>query len=191
MTGIPKSDGSRARSGEDVAARREAVRALAERGEEAFEPLALALHDEDVDVQLTAVRALGDLNDPRAASLLADTLSKTALDDFVRREALLGLAVRRDADRVIAALVDEAQGPIVRAEAALALAELRDPRSIEPLLAVLQNAHERVRAAAAVALEKVGDAEAARALRLAAINDEARAVRRAAARAAKAHQEID
>ena len=173
-------------SSADVRTRRRAIEALARESDpRALPALAAAIGDEDVDVQLGAVRAVGSISDPRVPEMLREVVSRTDLDDFVRRDAVLALRDLRETTVLRCVLADEAQGWIVRSEAALALARLRDVGSLALIVNALRNGHERLREPAANALCELGDARAIDALRYAATNDENRNVRKAARNAVR------
>lgn len=106
---------------------------LAKIGPPAVEPLMAAYNDKDHDVQFYAIRAFGDIKDPRAVDLLIAALKykDTSGYDYEIRE-----------------------------EAARALGEIKDPRADQPLIVALKDSDDRVMKAAGDALGKIGDPQA-------------------------------
>ena len=94
---------------------------------------------------------------------------------------LLRLEDRREYDPAVFQALTSPSAPL-RRRAALAAARIRDPRSIVPLGALLNDADTAVAATAAFALGQIGPAavEAAAALRTATLTDADAGVRRAA-----------
>jgi HEAT repeat protein len=159
-----------------------AEKALVNIGAAAVEPLIAALENPDVRVREGAVRALGEIKDPRAvrpliAALkngnrvrLTDVLSRIGApaveplvaalknpDVQVREGSVRALGKINDPRTVrplIAALKDA--DPVVRAGAARTLGEIKDPRVVEPLVAALRDPGWAVRHMAAQALGKMG-----------------------------------
>jgi HEAT repeat protein len=121
---------SAALSVDDPATRRAAIRALtALGGELAVEHIALALADEDVDVQIEATRALGELRDHEGRPVGADAL-------------LLALG---------------SSTPAVQAAAARSLGAIAEGRAVEPLRELLRDGAPGVAVAAMEALRALGD----------------------------------
>ena len=121
-----------------------------------------ALQDDDRDVRQAAVEALGRIRDLRSVSPLIAALRDK--DTSVRRvvnESLNKItpdwpqseAVTQQVPEFIEALQDDDRD--VRQATAEALAYFRDPRSVEPLIALLRDKDSRVRETAVEALEKV------------------------------------
>jgi HEAT repeat protein len=171
---------------EDARVRRNAARELARLADsQAVEALAQAIDDPDEEVATSAAWALGEIDDPRVTEILDATVRDLARDEFVRREAVLGLANRGRVDVIEDVLKDERQGWVVRSEAAGTLAELGE-RTAKPILReLLEHAHEKVREAAAEALAVLGSKDDLQALTLAFVNDNDKRVAKAADRAIK------
>jgi HEAT repeat protein len=105
-------------------------------------------------VRFDAVRALGDLADPRATDLLAKALEDE--DPSVRSEAAYVLGERGDegvGEPLIAAIED----PDVQAAAAGALGKIGEYRAVRPLIGCLDDEQVLVQIAAARALGEIGD----------------------------------
>jgi HEAT repeat protein len=146
------------------------------------DPLIGALKDEDKDVRETAVQALGQFKDPRAAGPLVDALrdwpsmssvgrslkkiGKPAVEPLVAAladdnpavraaaaETLGSIGDRRAVEPLVLALKDE--DPQARKNAVTALSWIQDPRAVEPLIAVLNDEDEGVQSEAAWALSKI------------------------------------
>lgn len=97
-------------------------------GEEAVDPLIVALRDSDDDVRADTAEALGRIGDPRAVEPLISVLRDTKDD------------VYND----------------LGAYAAEALGKIGDPRAVEPLIAALRATDHDVRELAANSLRKIG-----------------------------------
>ncbi len=145
--------------------------------EGAFEEVVLALQSPDDDVREEAVRALGELREPRAI----EPLIRALVDDnrFVRREAAKSLGKIGD-PRVIHPLIealkdDDRYG---REGAAEGLAELGDV-AVLPLIRALEHPDWHVRMGAVIALRINGDRRAVMPISRSA-GDENRFVRREA-----------
>jgi len=165
------------------------VRALGDtRDSRALGPLIGATKDKDRGVAASAVNALGWLGDAAAVPVLVESLRHE--DPVVRTMAAQGLRMLQfrihgeaappgAVDALLAALGDT--DPHVRGAAADTLGWFRDPRAVEPLMAILQAdpaAFPRDRAA--VALGNLADSRAIDPL-AAALQDEDLRVRRMAA----------
>jgi len=108
-------------------------------------------------VSRSAARELGRLGHSRALKPLADLLATPEVSDSVA-EALIRAGAKAVAV-LIAALKSES--PLARRAAARALGEIRDPRPVEPLAAVVQGDDDYgVRTAAANALGQIKDQRA-------------------------------
>jgi HEAT repeat protein len=108
---------------------------LAKIGPPAVEPLMAAFNDKGYDVRFYAIRALGEIKDPRAVDLLIAALKYKDKEPF-------GYDYE------------------IREEAARALGEIKDPRADQPLIAALKDSDDRVVKAAGDALGKIGDPQA-------------------------------
>jgi len=123
--------------------------------------LLAALREKRTDAE-QIVRALEQLGDPRSIGPLIEVLGSEYGDE---RSAAVG-ALKRigplSADPLVQALKDK--NPRVREGAALALGELREPRTTEPLVETLADADPTVHDTAVLALGQVGDSRAVEAL---------------------------
>jgi hypothetical protein len=123
-----------------------------------------ALHDGSSEVRASAVRGLGRLNHPAAASVVADAMADP---DVEVRRAALGTVLRLNFFREHEALLDGLGDPddAVRAQAAQLLGQLRVGEAVPALIALLEGDPDRdVRQAAAWALGRAGGADSRRAL---------------------------
>ncbi|MEM9192467.1 MAG: HEAT repeat domain-containing protein [Myxococcota bacterium] len=117
-------------SADDPGTRRSAIEALASvNAPSATEYIALALADEDIDVQVAAARALGTLSDLEA--------NPAAIDQLLQ--------------------VLQAEEPTVQAAAARALGRIGDPRAIHALRELLRNGSSGVAVEALRALRALSD----------------------------------
>lgn len=113
-------------------------------------------YKKDMQVQISAVEALGTIRDPRAFDALVDAL---LVDE---RE------IRQTASKVLGRIGDlQAVDPLIdalekkrEAWTATALGTIGDPRAIDALIGVLMDENKETRRAAAEALEKIGDPRA-------------------------------
>jgi HEAT repeat protein/CheY-like chemotaxis protein len=136
--------------------RQAACEALGMLGERrALKPLLGALADGDRNVRQAAAWALGELGDEKAVQHLSGALRDD--DTYVQRTAIRSLGKIWDLPALIK-LGDEDR--YVGWEGARELTDLADPRTVEPLITVLQDEHRSVRRAAAAALAKLGEAAA-------------------------------
>lgn len=121
-------------------------------GESAVAALIGALRDPDRNVRQRAVSALGDIGDAAVPPLIE---ALAAGEDGLRREAAaaLGLIGRPAIGPLTTALGSDDRR--IRAGAAAALGEIGDPRSVDALIAVLQDDQEEVREAARQALGSI------------------------------------
>jgi len=143
-----------------------------------------ASEDEDLGVQVAAVRALAQIADARAVPVLCRWLGEKRLIPEIRQQIARALGEIGSAEAVeplIQALRDEDES--VRAAAAKALGRIGDARAVEPLIQALRDSNWRVRAAAAEALGRIGDVRAVEPL-VQALGDENESVRMAAVKAA-------
>ncbi|GBC77852.1 Phycocyanobilin lyase subunit alpha [bacterium HR08] len=142
-----------------------------------------ASEDEDLGVQLAAVRALAQIADARAAPILCRWLGEKRLIPEIRQQIARALGEIGSAEAVeplIQALRDEDWW--VRTAAAKALGQIGDARAVEPLIQALRDKGKWVRTAAAKALGQIGDARAVEPL-IQALRDWDESVRTAAAEA--------
>jgi HEAT repeat protein len=168
--------------GSDPKLRLWAADALAKSGDRrAVEPLIGALHDPDPQMRSLAAMGLGRIGDPRAVTPLIAALGDSNEDGSMAAGMALGqlrdaraiaplIATLHHGERftvvlaqlgaaayepLIAALHDS--DPEMRKNAALALAEMRDPRSADALIAAFHDPVPKVREAAAWALTANSD----------------------------------
>jgi HEAT repeat protein len=109
-----------------------------------------------MNVREKAVRALGQIRDPRAVDPLIATLKNDR--HFVRRSAASALGEIKDSRAVeplIAALQIDDQGMGVRSSAAWALGKIKDLRAIEPLIALLKDKRYHGQREAVTALKSI------------------------------------
>jgi HEAT repeat protein len=144
--------------------------------------LAAALNNENSDIRLDAVEALGDIEDDSAVNALAAAMKDR--DDLVRHTAAISLG-RIGSPAAVAALVDALVGPHqdnwLRAAAAEALVEADDPDAFEPLVNALRTSADRsVRAESVWPIGVLGGPRAVEPL-IAALKDSDSGVRRLAA----------
>ncbi|HUU74971.1 MAG TPA: HEAT repeat domain-containing protein [Methanoregulaceae archaeon] len=143
--------------------------------EGAFEEVVDALHSRDEEMREEAVRALGELNDPRAVEPLISILN----DDnrYIRREAAKSLGRIGD-ERAIPPLInglkDEDRNG--REGAAEGLGEMGE-KALQSLIDAMNDDDWHVRMGAAISLRIIGDKSAINPL-IAALDDENRFVRR-------------
>jgi len=135
-------------------ARREAVRAFAERGEEALPELAAALQSDAWLVRATACIALGEIG-PAASATLRPAFNDP--DEFVRRQAARAARSMAGSEVVFDLLKAtlEDPSPVVREGAAEALGSF-GRAAVEPLTRTLTDEEHRVRAIAARSLGTIG-----------------------------------
>ncbi|HEY0626821.1 MAG TPA: HEAT repeat domain-containing protein [Allosphingosinicella sp.] len=126
-----------------AAVRRSAAEALGGIGDkEAFKPLVALLDDPDWEVHTKTVGALGALSDPRAVPILIDELARE-VEGLHRYERPDGSVINSTPEYAAAA----------------ALACLRAPESVAPLLDVARSNEERARWAAMAALSAFPNTE--------------------------------
>jgi serine/threonine-protein kinase len=125
---------------------------------EAIADLVRALGDQDWWVRVRAADALGALGGEKVVQAVVGLMDSS--DEFLRRQAveiLNAVPTQAAAKALIKALRDEDWW--VRERAIDALGKNRDPRAVEPLLALLAR-HERTAPLCAKALAAIGDARA-------------------------------
>jgi HEAT repeat protein len=134
-----------------------AARALGEIGDpQAVEPLLAALKDQHSSVRRAAAEALGRISDVRAVESLPAALKNALKDEDrdVRRAAAKALAQQiKGVEYLMSALTDRPW--MAREAAAEMLGEIKDPRAVEPLRAVLKDEEGSVRRAAVKALVQI------------------------------------
>jgi HEAT repeat protein len=170
---------------------------VAELGVEGIAPLADLMRNGTPEKQLSAIKALGVIEDPRALKLILEALKKpnvmvrlaaleilgriadpSTYDEVARllkdkeanvRAAAISTAVICGGDRAVPTLVGMLKDVSweVRRETVKALGKAGDASAVEGLCAVLQDLDHDVRESAAVALGKIGDPRAIRPLVLA------------------------
>jgi HEAT repeat protein len=120
--------------------------ALMQIGEATVEPLMAGLKDENFQVRLHSVQALGGITSdyPTGRSWLKDSRPVPGLiallkdkDRAVREDAAIALGMIGD-PIAVPALVEAMQDGTVRVRAIMALGMIADPRSVEPLIRVLE-----------------------------------------------------
>jgi hypothetical protein len=118
-----------------------------------FRGLIKALRHRDLDIQLEASHALGELGSEGMDHLLAGLRSWNKNTRLGIIEALGEIRDSRAVETLIGLLDDKSNE--VRWEATLALGEIGDPRAVGPLKVSLRDTDRYVRYGAAVALEKL------------------------------------
>lgn len=131
-----------------------AVDILARIGAPAIPALIDGLKDLDPLARLSAVRTMEKINDPRLAAPLAAALKDS--HPGVRASAARGLG--HFAPRGLDDMIAMARDPDLEVRKAVAesLGQIRDLKTIEPLIALLQDADDGVRSLAAESLERKG-----------------------------------
>ncbi len=127
----------------------------------ALDFLKRTLKDEDVDVRIAAVTALGNICHAKTVPALIQALRDAS--PYIRQEAAAALRSLRvtkpeDVDAIIRALQDS--DPNVRRAAAEALGEIKDQRATSYLVRTLKDYEWYVKREAALALGKINDAQA-------------------------------
>jgi hypothetical protein len=144
----------------------------------AVDVAASLLRDEDPDVRLTACSGLAQIATDRAAAVLIGELS----EDFLRPERLIErLGAPWATDELLRALSQADQAPL-RAALARALGLAPDPRSVEPLVELLEGGNEEERINAARSLAGSGGPEPVVRVLGEALEDRSASVRAQAAR---------
>jgi HEAT repeat protein len=151
-----------AMSSPDPETRMSAVEAVAEVGSElGMEAIEYALADEERDIQLRSVRALGRLRTgdgrPAGGDRLVE-LVRTRSDPEIIAAAVRALGDAKD-PRVQESLrpLALASSPLIAVAAVETLGKLEDPKSVDTLLEALDHPHTEVVKAALLALEGVSD----------------------------------
>ena len=121
-------------------------------GKPAITPLIKILHDEEADVEFRwfVVRILGDFSQPEVVIALVRLLQKTEDEDLA---AVAAQALGNIGDSAIEALAQLLTDTELRLLAASALAYMRRPQVVEPLLSIVDDPNPEVRA---VAIEALG-----------------------------------
>jgi HEAT repeat protein len=172
-------------SSPDPETRMTAVEAVAEVGSDlGLDAILFALADEERDIQLSAVRALGRLRSKDGRAVGGDRLvelTRESSDPELVATAARALGATRDA-RARASLhpLAHSVSPLIAVAAVETLGRLDDPQRIETLLELTGHPHAEVVKAVLLALERVSDPRALAELG-AALSHEAWDVRRLAA----------
>lgn len=123
----------------------------------AVEALASALNDEDLGVRKAAAKALGEVNDERAAQALIAALGEYR---FLEAEAEVVDALSKIGGPAVGPLVIALKENTDTMRVGEALSKIVDKRAIEPLVAILKDIDSPVRWAAVTALGNIGDERA-------------------------------
>ncbi len=175
---------------------------VAELGPEGIAPLVDLMRNGTPDQQLSAVKALGEVDDPRILKLTLEALKKpnimvrlAALDILKRiadpsayehverllgdkevnmRVSAIGTAASCGGTRSVPRLTRMLKDASweVRREAVKALGKIGDGSAVDGICAALHDSDHDVRETAALSLGKIGDARAIRALVLALLDEE-------------------
>ncbi len=174
---------------QDPYVRFHAHQALGRIGEPAVNPLITALRDSHPWVRLNAVNALGEIKDARAVGpLVAALQDKTGEEDlnallFFRGQAAESLGkMGAPAVEPLISLFQESRDRYVYFFAASALRRIKDPRSVEPLIAALASQDDTRRYVAAQSFSDILDPRAVEPL-IAVLKNDNRGMRMAAAEA--------
>ena len=135
----------------DIEVAKYAARSLIKFGKEATDPLLKALEDPSEQTRHYAVRALGEIQDPRSADTLLALAGR--VDRGVHLWALGRLGDRRGFETVAAAVAD--QDRTVRLTAIQALNDLGDARAVPVLTTALADPEWMIREWAARGLESI------------------------------------
>jgi HEAT repeat protein len=136
---------------------------------QAVPALVASLQQQDAGVRQAAVGALGELGELASQDALAPLLAllATEANTDVGRAIIYALGLigdRRALAPLVDVLRDRDRPALLRAMAAEALADLRDPTAVDPLIAALSDELAEVRFFAAFALGEIGDTRALPAL---------------------------
>ena len=126
----------------------------------AVRPLIEALNDEDMLVRWNAIKALAEFGDDAVAPLLRalDTADRFKRRNVV--QALGELGGDEVVDRLIRMLMFDESDQMVQVEVIRALDRIRDPRSVDPLITVLKMDNWEMRWRTIHALEHLGEPKA-------------------------------
>jgi HEAT repeat protein len=135
-----------------------AARLAEHRHPKATEALIAAVNDPDRDVRTVAVRSLGELGDPAALQVLADTLAGAMSGGSELSHRVVAASLARFGPQVADALAPHLSHPSwrVRGAVAMILGEVGAQGYAEPLLERLGDPEPDVRAKAAQALGRIG-----------------------------------
>ncbi|MHA2001694.1 MAG: HEAT repeat domain-containing protein [Promethearchaeota archaeon] len=126
--------------------------------EKIIRPIINCLKDEEVNVQLAAIRALSEFRSIIATKPLIKILSDTNSSSEIRAGTVLALGLIEDKNSLFP-LIDclDDEFPQVRINALSALSHLGDPRAIDPIIELLQKEKdENVQQMAILALGPLG-----------------------------------
>lgn len=153
------------------------------------------LNDDNPQVRMAVIEALGAIGHPASAEPLISALAnlpKTARSQFQHSDQGAETAEYESMAKALAALGSRAVNPLLqllgsenkepRRWAACALGMIRDPQAVDPLAGMLEDSRSEVRKTAALALGEIGDSRALGALIKALANRDLE-TRRAAAEA--------
>jgi HEAT repeat protein len=162
----------------DFHARWDAVKVISDLGEGAISPLLSLLQSEsDWEVQWFIIRILGNLQQPDTIPALVDCLVTT---DHADVAAMAAVSLSSFGQTAIAPLVSVLYHIPTRLLTVQALTQIRHPQALSPLLQVAEDSNPEVRAVAMEALGHFHDAPEVLPVLLAALQDPAAPVRRAA-----------
>ncbi|MGC9525827.1 MAG: HEAT repeat domain-containing protein [Limnospira sp.] len=165
--------------GGDFQARWDVAKLLPKLGDRSYLPLTDIIRDEDADLEYRwfAGRILGDFDTPEAIASLVELLDN-AEDEELREIAASALAhLGASAVEGLCTLLEDSEK---RLFAVRALAQIRQKAAVEPLLGVVKDADERIRAIAIEALASFRDPRIFAVL-IDALGDDTAAVRKEAA----------
>lgn len=134
----------------------ELKQALVMIGTPAVSRLVSALNDEDAEIQMLAVEALGEIKDPQAVEPLIAYLK--VADDLIPVKNALVMIGEPSVEPLIANLENE--DIEIAGFSAQALGEIRDIRAVEPLIKVLLDEDFYYRHWVAIALGEINDPRA-------------------------------